>query len=319
MKSVMLERNALGLDVDVSCFEDFGPVTVYPESFVAEVAERVGDAECVILNKLPMNEATLGSCPNVKLILESATGTDNIDKEYCRKRGIAVANVAGYSTMAVAQHTFALYFYIAEHLAHYDHFVKDGLYGSQRQFCNYDVPFNDLEGKTWGIIGMGNIGRQVAKSAELFGCKIICYSASGRKYDTEYEQVDFDTLLKESDIISIHAPLNEHTKYLIDMNALKKMKKTAYLINVGRGPIVNNSDLAVALNEGIIKGAGLDVLDGEPITPENPLGKIKDSDKLIITPHMAWASVEARTRLVKMMHDNGKRFLSGDTKGFVVE
>lgn len=317
MKTVILERNSLGVDIDVSRFGDFGEVIEYPVTPVEEAEKNIGDADCVLVNKIPMNESTLGNCPNVKLILESATGVDNIDIEYCKSRGITVTNVKGYSTAAVAQHTFAMYFYLMEHLPYYDDYVKSNTYANQPRFSHFDRSFTELDGKIWGIIGLGEIGRCVARIATAFGCKVVYFSASGRSYDVPYEQVDLDTLLSKSDVVSIHAPLNEYTRGLIDKNALGKMKKTAYLLNVGRGPIINDADLAEALINGDIAGAGLDVLGKEPIAKDNPLGMIKDSEKLLITPHLAWASVEARERLVNEMYLNAKAYLAGERRQVV--
>lgn len=317
MKTVILERNSLGIDIDVSRFADFGELIEYPVTLKDNATERIGDAECVVVNKVPMNKDTLDECQNVKLILECGTGVDNIDLEYCKSRNITVANVRGYSTQAVAQHTFALYFYLMEHLRHYDDFVKSGEYGNQPRFSNFDLSFNELYEKTWGIIGLGEIGRAVAKIATAYGCNVLYYSASGNSYDVPYERVELDELLTKSDIVSIHAPLNDYTRGLIDKAALEKMKKTAYLINVGRGPIVNDADLAYALENDIIAGAGLDVLGKEPIAKDNPLGLIKDSNKLIITPHLAWATKEARERLVTEMYLNAKAYLSGEKRGVV--
>lgn len=265
-----------------------------------------------------MNEETLKDAPNVKLICEFATGYDNVDLTYCKSRGIRVANVVNYSTDAVAQHTFALYLYLAESLRHYDDYVKSGVYGAQSRFSNFDIPFTELTDKTWGIIGMGNIGRKTAKIAKAFGCKVIFYSVTGKSSCTDYEQVDFDTLLGESDVLSLHCPLSNLTKNLIDLEAMKKMKKTAYLINVARGPVVNNQDLYTALEEGLIAGAGLDVLEKEPITQDNPLARIQDSRKLFITPHLAWASTEARTRLVKEVYLNIEAFLKGEERNLII-
>lgn len=317
MKTVILERNSLGVDIDMSRFGDFGEYVEYPVSSAEETVDRVADADVIVVNKIQMNATTLAKAKNLKLICESATGVDNIDLEYCKANGITVTNVKGYSTAMVAQHTFAMYLYLSEHLPFYDDYVKSDTYANQPRFSNFDKSFNEIDGKTWGIIGLGEIGRAVAKIATAFGAKVIYYSASGHKQDVPYECVDKDTLLKESDILSIHAPLNEHTKGLIDMDALKKMKSSAYLINVGRGPIINDADLAQALNEGIIAGAGLDVLGKEPIAKDNPLGAIKDSEKLIITPHMAWASVEARERLVQEVYLNEKAYINGEKRGVV--
>lgn len=318
MKIAVLERNSVGTDIDVTCFEDFGEVTYYRNTVAADAAEKVKDVDIIIANKAPMNEETLKDAPNVKLICEFATGFDNIDLEYCKKRRIKVANVKDYSTAAVAQHTFALTLYLLEHLPHYDTYVKDGSYGAQDRFSNFDLPFTELAGKTWGIIGMGNIGRMVAKIATAFGCKVIFHSVTGKSTCTEYEQVSKDELLAQSDILSLHCPLSDLTRNFIDKEALSKMKKTALLINVARGPVVNSADLYDALESGEIAAAGLDVLEKEPIAANNPLGKIRDSNKLIITPHMAWASVEARERLVNEVYKNIEAFLKGEDRNIII-
>lgn len=317
MKMVVLERNSVGLDVSIDGIEALGEVTVYPNTTGADIKEKITDAEIIVANKAPLNEDTLKDAPNVRLICEFATGYDNVDLAYCKNRGIKVANVVNYSTDAVAQHTFALCFYVLEKLRHYDEYVKSGAYGAQERFSNFDVPFTELAGKTWGIAGMGNIGRKVAAIACAFGCRVIFYSASGNSTCTEYERVDFDTLLKESDFLSLHCPLSDRTRNLIDLDALQKMKKSAILINVARGPVVNENALYTALTEGMIAGAGLDVLSAEPIRPDNPLGKIMDSNKLIITPHLAWASIEARNRCVSETCQNIKAFLNGEDRNIV--
>lgn len=317
MKLVVLERNTVGTDIDVSGFEQFGEVTYYGNTVKEEVEEHVGDADIVIANKAPINEETLKNCSNVKLICEFATGFDNVDLEYCRKRGIAVTNVVDYCTASVAQHTFAMALYLFEKLHYYDTYVKSGAYGAQDKFSNFDRQFGELEGRTWGIIGLGNIGKKVAGIAKAFGCKVIYYSVTGKNTCQEYKNVSLDILLKESDILSIHCPLSDLTRNLIDKEALCKMKSSALLINVARGAVVNNADLAWALEEGIIAGAGLDVLEQEPIKEGNPLSKIMDSEKLIITPHMAWGSVEARTRIVEAACKNITAFLNGEMRNRV--
>lgn len=318
MKIVILERNSVGLDIDAERFRELGEVDVYPNTVTAEeVAGRVKDADIAISNKAPMGEESLKDAKNLKLICEFATGYDNVDIEYCKNRGILVSNVRNYSTAMVAQHSFAMALFLIGNLHYYDDYVKSGAYGSQSRFSHFDEPFWELEGKTWGIVGMGNIGRRVAKIAESFGCKVIFYSASGNSTCTEYERVDFDRLLKESDVLSLHCPLSDRTRNLIDLAALKKMKKSAVLINVARGPVVNSADLYTALKEGEIAGAGLDVLEQEPIAADNPLGNFKDSGRLIITPHMAWASVEARERCVDGVYQNIKNFLAGTPSNVV--
>lgn len=317
MKIVMTERNSVGLDMDVTRFEKLGEVTYHANSVEENATEHIADADIIISNKLPLNEKTLAGCPNVKLICETATGYDNVDLAYCKSRGIKVANVRDYSTAAVAQHTFALLFYVLEKLRSYDDYVKNGDYGAQASFSNFNYTFTELEGKTWGIVGMGNIGRKVAKIAEAFGCKVIFYSASGNSTCTDYERVDFDTLLAESDFLSLHCPLTDRTRDLMDKEAFSKMKKSSILINVARGPVVNQEALYEALENNEIAGAGLDVLTKEPIASDNPLGQIGDSNKLLITPHMAWGSVEARNRVLEGVYKNIEAFLNGEERNLV--
>lgn len=317
MKIVVLERNSVGLDVSIDDIGTYGEMTVYPNTVKENVAERVKDAEIIVANKAPLNAETLKDAQSVKLICEFATGYDNVDLAYCKSRGIKVANVVNYSTDAVAQHTFALCLYILEKLHHYDNYVKSGEYAAQDRFSNFDIPYTELAGKTWGIIGMGNIGKKVAQIAEAFGCKVIFHSVTGKSSCTEYERVDFDTLLSQSDFLSLHCPLSDITRNLINLDALKKMKKTAILINVARGPVVNDADLYTALTEDYIAGAGLDVTGTEPMKDSNPLSRITDSNKLIITPHMAWASIEARTRCVAETCQNIEAFLRGEDRNIV--
>lgn len=311
MNIVILERSSVGMDVSVDSLKDLGDVTVYNTTEYEEIKERIKDADIVIANKSRLCEDTLKDAKNVKLICEFATGFDNVDLDYCRQRNIGVCNVRDYSTEMVAQHTFAMALFLSEKLAHYDDFVKSGKYANHNRFSYFDIPFKELAGKTWGVIGMGNIGRKVASIAKAFGCRVIFYSVTGKSSVTDYERVDFDTVLKESDFLSIHCPLSDLSRGLIDAAALKKMKKTAVLINVARGPIVKQQDLYDALVNGEIAAAGLDVLEKEPIAKDNPLQKIIDSTKLIITPHLAWASVEARERCVSMTYDNIRAFMDG--------
>lgn len=311
MKIVVLERSSVGMDVSIDCFNELGEVTAYDVTAYEQIEERIKDADIVVANKSKLNEETLKGAKNLKLICEFATGFDNVDVEYCKSRGIGVCNVRDYSTDMVAQHTFAMALFLSEKLRFYDDFVKTGKYENHSRFSYFDLPFTELAGKTWGIIGMGNIGRKVAKIASAFGCHVIFYSVTGKSTVTEYERVDFDTLLKESDYLSLHCPLSDITRGIINKDAFDKMKKTAILINVARGPVVDQNDLYDALINEKIMAAGLDVLEKEPIAKDNPLGKIKDSNKLIITPHLAWASVEARERCVSMNYDNIKAFQEG--------
>lgn len=318
VKIVILERNSVGVDTPVDCFEELGEVTCYPNTTTAEeVRERTKDADIIVANKARLNEESLRESPNVKLICEFATGFDNCDLAYCNSRGIKVANVADYCTDMVAQHTFTLMLTLLQKLPHYDEYVKSGAYAAQDRFSNFDEPFTELAGKTWGIVGMGHIGKKVAQIATAFGCRVIFHSVTGKSTVTEYEQVDKGTLLRESDFLSLHCPLSDLTRDFIDKEALRKMKKTAVLVNVARGPVVNNTDLYDALMNGEIMAAGLDVLEKEPLQLSNPLSKIKDSNRLIITPHLAWASVEARFRCVNEAYLNAKAFLNGEPRNIV--
>lgn len=317
MNIVVLERNSVGTDIQVD-YSALGNVTYYPNTVtVEEVRERIKDADIVVSNKAPMREESLKDAPNVKLICEFATGFDNVDIVYCKSRGIKVANVVNYSTDMVAQHTFALVLALLEKLPHYDNYVKSGAYSAQDRFSNFDIPFYELAGKTWGIVGMGNIGKKVAQIASAFGCKVIFHSITGKSTCTDYPQVDKDTLLAESDFLSLHCPLSDLSRNFIDADALKKMKESAILINVARGPVVNNADLAEALKAGEIKAAGLDVVEKEPIELANPLMELKDSNQIIITPHLAWASVEARIRCVNEVAKNIEAFKRGENRNVV--
>ena len=298
MKIVFLDVKTIGEDIDLSGFDALGEVVKYPFSTTEEALERTKDADVIILNKVEINEASIGKAEHLKLVCVTATGTNNLDKEYLAQRGIAWRNVAGYSTESVAQHTFALLFYLFEKLSYYDNYVKSEQYVGDVTFTHFANVFHELSGKTWGIVGLGNIGRRVADLAKQFGCHVIYYSTSGKNHNDNYERVSFEQLLTMSDIVSVHAPLDENTRGLFDKQAFERMKSNAIFINVGRGPIVVEHDLADALREGQIGVAGLDVLSVEPMREDNPLRQIKDSERLIITPHIAWASKEARTRLM---------------------
>lgn len=317
MKIVVLERNSAGTDIDVSCYEQFGEVTYYPNTVAENTAERIKDADIIIANKAPLNETTMKDAPNVKLICLFATGYDNVDIAYCKSRGIKVANVVNYCTPAVAQHTLLLALMLTEKIAFYDQYVKSGTYSAQDRFSNFDRAFYDLNGKTWGIVGMGNIGRRVAGLAQAFGCRVIFYSASGKSTCTDYERVELDALLAQSDILSLHCPLSDRTRGLLNKDAFDKMKETAILINVARGPVVDTQALYDALISNRIAAAGLDVLEKEPMSKDDPLAQIKDSTKLIITPHMSWASVESRTKLVQEVYRNIEAFLNGTDRNIV--
>ena len=282
MKIVFLDAGTLGDDIDYSGFEQMGEVVKYPFSSPEEASRRVADADVVIVNKVPVNSMTISSAENLKLVCVTATGTNNLDKDYLAQRGIAWRNVAGYSTESVAQHTFAMLFYLMENLRYYDDYVRDGHYINDRIFTHFARTFHELNGMTWGILGLGAIGRRVADIAAMFGSQShLLLRFRRRRPQKGYNQVNFDTLLAESDILSVHAPLNEYTEGIMDAEAFRRMKSSAILLNLGRGPIINEADLAEALNVGEIRAAGLDVLCVEPMSMENPLLNVRDKDRLV--------------------------------------
>lgn len=317
MKIVFTEVETLGDDISLEKFKELGEVILYQNTLPHELKERAQGSDILIVNKVPVNASTLGDNPSVKLVCITATGTNIMDFPYAREKGIAVANVKGYSTNSVVQHTFALAFYLLEKLYYYDSYVKSGKYTNDTLFTHFENKFHELYGKVWGIAGLGEIGRKTAAIAKAFGCRVIYYSTSGKNSNPDFEQVDFDTLLQESDIISIHAPLTPQTESLFDKEAFSKMKASALLINVGRGPIVNESDLLEALQNNQIGGAGLDVLCAEPMSSKNPLASFTDSNRLIITPHLAWATIEARTRLTEETYLNVQAYLNGNERNIV--
>ena len=280
----------------------------YPFSTPEELRERSKDADVIIFNKVRIDEASVGEATHLKLVCVTGTGTNNIDKNYLAARNIAWRNVAGYSTESVAQHTFAMLFFLLGKLSFYDSYVKEDHYTNDTSFAHFSQQFHELNGKTWGIIGLGNIGRRVADIAKVFGANVIYTSPSGQPPQEGYTQTDMDTLLCTSDIISVHAPLNEYTENLIDKAAFDKMKDTCVFLNLGRGAIVVEDDLADALKNGSIAAAGLDVLPVEPMSETSPFREIKDSKHLLITPHIAWASVESRTRLMQIICGQVKEF-----------
>lgn len=310
---VILETGTLG-NLKYNLLNKFGSVTYYENTKRSETKERIKNANIIITNKVVLDEEVLKDAKNVELICEAATGYNNIDIEYAKKRNIAVTNVAGYSTQTVAQHTFALLLHLYDEISYFDNYVKSMDYSRSGNFTNITRPYNDIDGKVWGIVGLGAIGKKVAQIAEAFGAKVIYYSTSGKNNNDKYKRVSLDELLEKSDIISIHAPLNGNTQGLFNYDNLCKMKKSSVLINVGRGPIVVDEDLAKAIDNNIIKGAALDVFTVEPLSEENPLLKVKNKNKLVLTPHVAWASVEARERLFNDLVDNIKCFYNGQSK-----
>lgn len=313
-KIVFLDRETLGSDIDCSCLNQYGNAIVYEQTEVDEVSRRIEDASIVITNKHILGPEQLKNATKLKLICVTATGVNNIDLEYCKMANIAVCNVKGYSTNAVAQHTFALLLDLYNKNHYYHDYIASGNYASSSMFTHLGHSFHELDNKVWGIVGMGDIGRKVANLAKAFGCQVQYYSTSGKNNQAQFKRVDFDTLLKTSDIITIHAPLNKQTEYLFDEEAFSKMKSSAYLINVGRGKIVKETALVNALKNHLIAGAGLDVFENEPINADSKLLEIQDPTRLLMTPHIAWAPVETRNRVIEEVCLNIESFKKGNCR-----
>jgi len=305
---VILDTETLGEDLDLSVLEQFGDVTRYKNTLPQETLERIIPAHIVISNKVVLTEEMMQKAPKLELICIAATGMNNVDLEAAEKLKIAVKNVAGYSTQSVVQHTFAMLFYLLEHMKYYDQVVQEGLWSISGLFTDISHPFYEISGKKWGIIGLGTIGREVAKVATAFGSAVTYYSTSGKHHTTDYIEQPLDVLLETSDIISIHAPLNERTYNLINETNLPLLKEKAVLLNLGRGGIINETDLAYTLDRREIY-AGLDVLEKEPIDTNNRLLQIEHKERLLITPHIAWTSIEARKKLLEGIVTNIKSFL----------
>jgi len=308
LKIVCLDALTLGSDANLDIFKKYGEFVSYETTSADKTIERLKDADIVITNKVLITEEVMANT-NLKLICVSATGVNNIDLEAAKKRGIPVKNVAGYSTNSVVQQTFAGLFMLTNNMSYYSEYVSSGEWVKSDIFTNLDKPIMEIAGKKFGIIGLGTIGKKVATIAENFGCEVSYYSTSGRNSSDEFKKVSLDTLLKECDIISIHAPLNENTKDLIGENELNRMKNGAILMNFGRGGIVNEKALAKAVDEKSLK-AVLDVLENEPMIENHPLLNVKNRQNLIITPHIAWGSIEARKTLVEMIAKNIEEFLN---------
>lgn len=318
MKIVALEVGSVGRDISFDCFRKYGELVEYDGTTEDQVVDRLADADIAIINKTVIDEKVLQGASKLKLVCLTATGFNNIDIPACKAHGVVASNVIGYSTPIVAQHTFAMLLHIIEHLNHYDNYVKSGKYSEAISFTYIDRPFNEISGRRYGIVGMGNIGRQTADIARAFGAEVVYYSASGKTYDVPYEAVDFHTLLTTCDYISLHCPLNEKTQNLFTREAFKKMKSSAILINVARGAVVCEEDLVEALLEGDIAGAGIDVFSKEPFPMDSPLFKLKAMENVILTPHIAWGSVEARKRCLSEICINIEEYLKGTPRNNVV-
>ncbi len=302
MKIVILDRATLGFDISVDIFSKFGEVVSYDMTKNDETKQRIEDADIVLTNKVVIGRNEMDDS-KVKLICITATGMNNVDLEYAKQKNIQVKNVAGYSTSSVVQVAFSMIFQIVTKLNYYKNYVDEGNWQKSNIFTHIDKPFFELGNKRVGVIGLGEIGRDFAKKVSAFNCEVVYYSTSGKNSNSDYTQVSLDELLKTSDIISIHAPLNENTKNLLTYENMKNIKEGAILLNLGRGGIINESDLAKIIDEKEIY-CGIDVVSVEPILEENPLLKVKNKDRLLLTPHIGWASVEARNRLVKMVAKN---------------
>ncbi|WP_333802982.1 D-2-hydroxyacid dehydrogenase [Sulfurospirillum sp.] len=308
MKIVFLDAKTLGDDADLSIFQQFGVFEAFDTTVMSQRIEHIGDAKIVLTNKVIIDKEVMDACPNLGLICITATGMNNVDLVYAKQKGIVVKNVAGYSTASVAQTTFMLVLELLGHCAYYAQYVASGEWTKSSIYTHIDRPFGEIKGKRWGIIGLGTIGREVAKIATAFGAHVVYYSTSGVNSDSLYERVRLEEMMQTCDVISIHAPLNENTQNLITKEQLNLMKKGAILVNVGRGGIVNEVDLLEVIDVKEIF-VGLDVLSVEPMIENHPLLHVKYPERLIITPHVAWASIEARTELIRLVGENIKEFL----------
>lgn len=303
MKIVFLDSSTLA-DTDLSPIAALGDLVTYGTSTAEEARARVSDCDVLIINKVIVDRELLQAAPRLKLVCEAGTGINNIDTDACAAFGIPVKNVAGYSTSSVVQHAFMHLLSLCGSAPWYDNFVKSGEYSRSPIFTRLSQPIVELDGKTIGIIGMGTIGRKMAQVAEAFGMKVQYYSTSGTKHCTDYPAVELEELMKTSDVVSIHAPLNAATRGLIGAPQLALMKPSAYILNLGRGPIIDEQALADAISEERIAGAGIDVFSAEPLPADNPLLHTKHPERLRFTPHTAWGSADARDRLVQCIAEH---------------
>ena len=304
MNIVLLDAITFG-NTDLSGFNALGEVTIYDKTTPKQTQERVQHAEVVVTNKVVITKEMMQNAKNLKLICIAATGMNNVDLKAAKALGIEVKNVAGYSTDSVVQHTFSMLLYLMGHARYYNEVVKNGSYSQSGVFTDVSQPFYEIKGKKWGIIGLGAIGQGVAKVASCFGAKVCYYSTSGKNINRDYLHVDLPTLLETCDIITIHAPLNEATKNLLDYEELSKCKEGAVVLNLGRGGIVNEEAVAKIVDEKNIF-IGLDVFEKEPLDPNSPLLRVANPQRLYMTPHIAWTSVEAREKLIAMVIENIK-------------
>lgn len=307
MKIVLLDTLTFG-DTDLSAFNAFGEVKIFETTSKEQTLQRITNADVIVTNKVVITDAHMAKSSKLKLICVAATGMNNIDLQAAKQRGIEVKNVSGYSTDSVVQHTFSMLFYLLGHSRYYDEFVKSGSYAKSLIFTDVTKPFFEVKGKKWGIIGLGTIGTKVAMIAEAFGAEVCYFSTSGKNSSDKYPQLPLNELLKMSDIISIHAPLNDKTLNLLTYEQLLMCKDGVVILNLGRGGIIDEKAVARIIDEKNIY-FGLDVLGHEPMEQNHPFLSLKNSDNLYITPHIAWASVEARERLIDGVVQNIRSFL----------
>lgn len=310
MKIALLDASTIGTGSELEVFAQMGELTIFQSTSLEERLEHIADAEVVITNKVLIDRYVIEHCPNIRLVCITATGTNNVDLVLAEKHKIQVRNVKAYSTQSVAQHTMTCLLYQVSHLEYYKNYTDSGAYAQSNSFTHLGPKFHTLQGKTLGVIGLGAIGRKVAQLAEAFGCKICYYSTTGKNSTSEYQRLPLDQLLAESDYICIHAPLNDETYNMIAYKELCIMKPDAILLNMGRGGIINEYDLAKALINGKIASACLDVLESEPLQENSPLVPLLGTGRLLITPHIAWSSVEARKRLIEITVQNIKQYLA---------
>lgn len=308
MNLVILDAGTLGDDINFELFEEFGEIEMYKMTDERQVRFRVMDADVIIVNKIKLNEKTLGDAKRLKLICVTATGFDNIDLDYCRRRSIAVCNVKGYSTESVAQVTAAMALSLVNGLPQYDKYVKDYSYSKSGVQNHLSPVFHEMSSMTWGVVGLGGIGTRVADIAKSFGCNVLAFK---RRNDPLYKCVDLHRLVKESDIISVHLPLSDKTKGIISRDIISEMKKGVIFINVARGAVADEAALAEAVADGRIGGLGIDVYSEEPMSNTSPYMSIMDRPNVIFTPHMAWGAYEARVRCMEEIKENIKAYMRG--------
>ena len=314
MKIVILDAQTITKgDISLSSLSDFGEVVTYNLTKYEEIESRIKDADAVICNKTLLDKNSLSSAYNLKYIGLFATGYNNIDIDYCSQHGITVCNAGSYSTNAVAQHTFALILEHYSNVGRYNTFCHDGGWQTAETFSPFVFPLNEVAGKTIGIVGFGAIGQAVAKIALAFNMKVLAFNRSKKEF-SDVSFVDFETLLKESDIVTVHCPLNADSNEMFNKDAFSKMKQGSFFINTARGGVMNEQDLISALESDHLGGAAVDVLSTEPMSKDSRLPHTKN---LLITPHIAWAPIETRERLIDIVYDNIDCFIKGQPKNVV--